>query len=146
VSVDIDPTKWTPLTPSLNSKNYEVEPGIYAAVPDSGARDTGETARDNIAKQREHLAPRGGGVVVIFFDNLISQDKDARRVYQAESDPSWMHGTALVGGTMLSRAIGSFFLGLSKPRTPLKMFGSFDDALAWAREQNRTAAAKEPAR
>ena len=44
----------------------------------------------------------------------------------------------------MSRAIGSFFLGLSRPRTPLRMFGSFDDALAWARELNGQASAAGP--
>jgi hypothetical protein len=37
---------------------------------------------------------------------------------------------------MLSRAIASFFLGLSRPRTPVRMFRAFDDALSWARELN----------
>ena len=141
MTVEIDVSRWTLIGETPNSKNYAVEANVLAVVPHPGSYDTGATARENILSQAAYLRPLGGGVVMIFFDNLASQDKDARRVYQAESDPGWMRGTALIGGSMLSRAIGSFFLGLSRPRTPLRMFGSFDDALAWARELNSRAAA-----
>lgn len=144
MTADIDVSRWTLIGETPNSKNYAVEPNVLAVVPHPGSHDTGATARENILAQAAHLQPLGGGVVMIFFDNLASQDKDARRVYQAESDPGWMRGTALIGGSMMSRAIGSFFLGLSRPRTPLRMFGSFDDALAWARELNGRAPADTP--
>jgi hypothetical protein len=136
VTVEIDVSRWTLVGETANAKNYAAEPNVLAVVPDPGTHDTGATARENILAQAAYLRPLGGGVVVIFFDNLASQDKDARRVYQTECDPSWMRGTALIGGSMLSRAIASFFLGLSRPRTPVRMFGAFDDALAWAHELN----------
>ena len=136
MTADIDVSRWTLIGETRNATNYAVEANVMAVVPHPGSHDTGSTARENILAQAAHLRPQGGGVVVIFFDNLTSQDKDARRVYQAESDPAWMRGTALIGGSMMSRAIGSFFLGLSRPHTPLRMFESFDEALAWARELN----------
>lgn len=141
MTVDLDVSRWTLIGETRNARNFEVEPHVLAVVPHPGSHDTGSTARENIMAQAAHLRPQGGGVVMIFFDNLANQDKDARRVYQAESDPTWMRGTALIGGSMMSRAIGAFFLGLSRPRTPLRMFGSFDEALAWAREIN----GREPA-
>jgi hypothetical protein len=136
VTVEVDISRWTLIGETANAKNYAVEPNVLAVVPNPGTHDTGTTARENMLAQAAYLRPLGGGVVVIFFDNLASQDKDARRVYQTESDPSWMRGTALIGGSMLSRAIASFFLGLSRPRTPVRMFGALDEALAWARELN----------
>jgi hypothetical protein len=139
VNVDIDVSGWTLIGETRNSRNYAVEPRVLAVVPHPGTHDTGATARENILAQAAHLRPLGGGVVLIFFDNLASQDKDARRVYQAECDPAWMRGTALIGGSMMSRAIGAFFLGLSRPRTPVRMFGSFDEALGWARALNHLA-------
>ncbi len=143
MSVTIDTTGWEPLGRTTNSSYYRIAPHVLGVVPDPGSRDDGASARANIAWQHDHLRREGGGVVVIFFDNMVSQDKDARRVYQAEADPALMRGTALVGGTMLARAIGSFFLGISRPRVRLKMFGSLADALAWADELNRAAAAEE---
>ena len=81
---------------------------------------------------------------MIFFDNMVSQDKDARRAYQTDADPALMRGVALVGGSMLARAIGSFFLGISRPRVALKMFGTLEQARHWADERNRAAAASAP--
>lgn len=136
-----DPSGWRHLGDTANTRNYEAEPGVLAVIPHPRSRDDGATARENVELQLRHLAAWGGGVTVIFFDNLVAQDKEARRVYQTIPDPAVMRGTALVGGTMLARAIGSFFLGLSRPRVPLKMFGELAPALAWAREINRAAAA-----
>ena len=141
MTAEIDVSSWTLIGETANSRNYAVEPNVLAVVPHPGSHDTGATARENIVSQRAYLRPLGGGVVMIFFDNLAGQDKDARRVYQVESDPSWMRGTALIGGSMLSRAIGAFFLGLSRPQSPLRMFGSFDDALTWAHQLNSRAPA-----
>ena len=65
---------------------------------------------------------------------MASQDKEARRVYQSEPEPALMLGSALVGGSLLSRAMGSFFLGLSRPKIPVKMFATLDEAMVWAKK------------
>lgn len=135
--MNIDTSKWKPVGESSNSRYYEIEPYVLGAVPNEGAKDDLGGARDNVRFQMDHFRKLGrGGVVVVFFDRLVSQDKDARRVYQIEPDPELMRGTALVGGTPLGRAIASFFLGLARPRIPVKMFSDLDGALVWARELN----------
>jgi hypothetical protein len=131
--VPVDTTRWKPIGESSNSQYFEIEKGLIAALPNHGAKDDLATARENVEFQHRYWREHGPGCVLVFFDRMVSQDKDARSVYQSGTDPSLMLGTALVGGSLLSRAMGSFFLGLSKPKTPLKMFGSVDDAIAWAR-------------
>ena len=134
----IDTSGWKPVGETSNTRYFEIEPTLLAALPHPGASDDRQTAHENQRFQNEHWRKLGrGGVVVVFFDNMVSQNKDARRIYQEEPDPALMLGTALVGGTLLSRAMGSFFLGLSKPRIPVKMFPSLDEARAWARERVR---------
>jgi len=137
--IDVPTAKWKFLGDGLNSKNYEIEPHVMAGVPNPGASDDLLTARDNVAFQNKLFKEWGGGVVLVFFDNLVSQDKDARRVYQTEPEQPHFRGCGLVGGTLLSRAIMSFFVGLTKPRVPIKLFGNLPDALQWAREINRAA-------
>ena len=137
---DIDTSGWEPVGETVNTRYYRVDPEILACVPHMGSRDEQESARQNARFQLDYWKAAGhAGVVVVFFDNMVSQDKDARRVYQTEIDPAFVVGTALVGGSMLARAMGAFFLGLSKPRIPLKMFGSLADAKIWARELVRRA-------
>jgi hypothetical protein len=133
VSVTPNTAGWKDLGKSSNTQYYEVAEHILAGLPPPGSIDDTASARANITYQLDYFRKNGPGVVVIFFDNLVSQDKGARAVYQTEADPALMLGTALVGGSLLSRAMGSFFMGLSKPRVAVKMFANLDEALIWAR-------------
>ena len=138
--MDVDTSRWTLVGETANSRYFELEPGILAAVPHPGSKDDRATASENQRFQNEHWCSRGrGGVVLVFFDRMVSQDKDARRVYQYEPDVRYMRATLLIGGTLLSRAMGSFFLGLTRSRIPVKMFGTLDEALAQARQINAEA-------
>ncbi|AKV00587.1 hypothetical protein AKJ09_07250 [Labilithrix luteola] len=125
---------WKHIGDSSNTRYFAVAERILGGVPLPGSKDDGATAEENVVFQNGYFRTSKPGVVVIFFDNLASQDKDARRVYQTRPDPNVLLGTALVGGSLLSRAMGSFFLGLSKPKVPVKMFKNLDEARAWASE------------
>jgi hypothetical protein len=125
---------WEHVGDTVNTRYFAIADGILGGVPRPGSVDDAATARENTLFQNAYFRASQPGVVAVFFDNLISQDKDARRIYQTMPDPTLLVGTALVGGTLLSRAMGSFFLGLSKPKVPVKMFGTLDDALDWARQ------------
>jgi hypothetical protein len=37
--------------------------------------------------------------------------------------------------SLLARAIGSFFLGIHRPRVPTAMFAGLDEALDWCRSR-----------
>ncbi|MHB1862423.1 MAG: DUF7793 family protein [Gemmatimonadaceae bacterium] len=131
----IDTTGWTRIGASDNADFYEVEPRMLAVVPHEGAADTAETARQSVAIQLDHLRSRGARAgVIVFMDPVIEQDAGARAVYRDAPDPSLQVCFALVGSSPFGRAVGSVFLGLSRPRVPTRMFGSFDDAAAWIRQ------------
>jgi hypothetical protein len=131
-------SRWEPAGETSNTRYFLVEDRILAGVPNPGSIDDTASARANIQLQQAYFRKNGAGVVIIFFDNLVSQDKGARGVYQAEGDPAVLLGTALVGGSLLSRAMGSFFMGLSKPKVAVKMFANVDEALVWARTRINT--------
>jgi hypothetical protein len=128
-----DPKGWKSVAETSNTKIYEIEPRILANVPERGSSDTQETARANLAASETYWRTAGAGVVVIFIDLASSQDSGARRVYANELDGKLCLGTALVGGTLLGRAMMSFYVGIRRPRVPIQIFGNVDDALAWAR-------------
>lgn len=130
---------WSPLGNSANSAYYAVEPGIIACVPVDMSTDDQDTARQNARFQEDHWVRSGRrGSCVVFFDFLADQTAEARSVYATFPFHS-QNGTALVGGTALSRAIASFFTGLSRPKTPTKFFGSEQEALVWCRQLNQGA-------
>jgi hypothetical protein len=136
----IDVSAWKYVGETANTRFYVVEDRVLAAVPNDGARDNRATALENTTFQNTFLKELGHpGVVVVFFDRMVSQDRDARRVYQTETDPAHMLGSCLVGGTALSRAMASFSIGFSRQRVPVRLFPNLDAALVWARALNREA-------
>ncbi len=141
---DLDTSGWEAVGETSNSRYFVVEPHVLAALPNPASTDTKESAEENVAFQNAHWKSVGHpGVVVVFFDNMTSQDAAARRVYQTGPEPDLMLGTALVGGSLLSRAMGSFFLGLTKPAIPVKMFRSLAEAKVWADELVRARKERE---
>lgn len=134
-----DTSAWAPIGRSGNADFYEVEPGVLAIVPFDGVSDTAQTAAESIRIQLDHLRPRGRRAgTVVFMDPVIAQDAGAREVYRNAPDPMFQTGFALVGSTMLGRAVASVFMGLHPPRVPTRMFGLYEEALSWIRATTPT--------
>lgn len=113
---------------------YEVEPGFLLVVPDQGACDTGESAEQQKAFQLAYCSEIGGrSVVGILYDNVRDQTRDAREVYRTWPSDGGVVGSALIGGTVLARAMISFFVGLSTTDIPTRSFPNVEDARLWAR-------------
>ncbi len=109
----------------------ESDPDILLIVPRQGTIDNGQDARENVAYYHEYARSLGrpcGSVVIM--SNMLSQDAEARRAY-TEIDPNLVYGGALVVQSSLSRALGSFFIGLTRPKVPTKLFDSVENAVEW---------------
>src|SRR5262245_45668980 len=109
---------------------FQVEPGVLVAVPQPRFVQTVDSARRSLVElyRIADEQRRGQGVIVI-VDNVASQDAAARRVWAREVDGRRYCGLALVCASLLARAIGSFYVGLSRPAIPTRMFATFDEAL-----------------
>lgn len=115
-----------------NSSYFAAEPRILIAWPDEGTLDTAETAAENSAFQIQYFHGLDNrGVVVIYFDRMQGQDRGARKAYSARTNDTWALGIVLIGGSLLSRALGSFFMGLSRPTVPIRLFASYEAASPW---------------
>jgi len=113
-----------------------MEPSVLVNWPDDGAIETVETAQETV--RVVHRAIRANytrAALIVLLDPITSMDGASRRVY-ADGDAGLVNGVALVVSSLLSRAIGSFFMGITKPRTPVTMVASLDEARAWCREMN----------
>ena len=60
------------------------------------------------------------------------QDRSARNEFARRGD--LVSAVALIVGTPLSRMLGNFFLGVSKPMAPTRLFDDEAAALTWLRE------------
>ena len=109
----------------------EGDPDIMIIVPVEGTMDNAEDARENVDYYHAYARTLGrkcGSVVIM--SNMLSQSAEARKAY-AEIDPSLLYGGALVVESALSRALGSFFIGLSRPVVPTKLFDAVENAVDW---------------
>ena len=100
-------------------------------VPREGTLDNAKDARENVAFIHAYARALGkpcGSIVIMA--NMLSQDAEARRAY-AEIDPKLFYGGALVVENALSRALGSFFVGLSRPVVPTRLFDSIEKSIEW---------------
>jgi hypothetical protein len=109
------------------------DPDILIGTPKPGTVDNPETAKANVEFEANYARELGKRIcVVILVDNLLSQDAETRRIYTEGLGGDILYGVALVTGNALGRAIASFFMGLSKPKVPTKIFDSVESAIAWA--------------
>lgn len=133
-----DAPDWIPVGNTVNTE-YRAKrgaPDILIVLPEKGLRDDGPSARTNMEFQTRYSEGVGRPcAVIVLIGALMAQDSEARRVYAAGMQPERFYAAALVVTSALSRAIGSFFLGLSRPSVPTKMFPDFDKAIAWAESQ-----------
>ena len=136
--MNIDTENWHKFGETANATFFEIEPHVLAIVPVEGCTDNETTARASIETQLAYLRSRGRKAgVIIFMDPIAEQTAEARAVYREAPDPVYHACFALVGGTFFGRAVGSVFLGLSKPQVATAMFGSFEEALEWCHTQVR---------
>ena len=133
------PEQWKPLGRTYNTHYYLLSDDVLIVLPDQGLRDDGASARINIDFQSAYARMLGRRCcVVVVLDSLSSQDSEARRIYAAGMQPSLFYAAALIVTHPLARAIASFFLGLTRPAVPTKLFESVEDAANWVATQRPT--------
>ncbi len=134
--MSVDTKNWTKFGQTSNADFYHIDESTLAVVPFDGCTDDESTAAASIEMQLKFLrANKKKAACIIFMDGIIQQTAGARTAYRELPDPEYQVCYALVGGTAFGRAVGSVFLGLSKPRVPTQMFGTLEQALQWCHSQ-----------
>jgi hypothetical protein len=130
-----DFSQYKEIAKTANTVMYTLETDldIIIIVPLEGTMDNAKDARENAAFVGEyaHRLGRPVGSVVIMA-NMLAQEPEARRAY-AEIDPKDAYGAALVVENALSRALGSFFIGLTRPAVHTQLVDSVEKGLEWLR-------------
>lgn len=127
-----------------NTDYFAVDPDILLVVPHPGMVDTPELARANVEFQNAYARALGRPCsTLVVMTHLLSQDAETRRIYGAMTANGLYFASALVVQNALSRALGSFFIGLSKPPIPIKLFDGVENAIAWLRSVRPGEARKE---
>ena len=62
---------------------------------------------------------------------MKSLSREARHYYASDEAAKVARAVALIVGTPVSRVLGNFYLGLSNPHLPTRLFSSEGEALEW---------------
>lgn len=104
--------------------------GILRIVCKPKVAHRAKEAEENMAV----FFPRRSGPVLADIRTISSVNREAREIYRAQSGETT--AVALVVGSPLSRAIGNFFIGLSRLPYPVRLFTDEVKALEWVRAQS----------
>jgi hypothetical protein len=63
--------------------------------------------------------------------NMKAFSREARKFYAGEEAAKVASAVAIIVGTPVSRVLGNFYLGLSNPHLPSRLFSSEDEAMEW---------------
>ncbi|MCA9575957.1 MAG: hypothetical protein R3B40_09190 [Polyangiales bacterium] len=118
---------------------FLLEPDVIVALPRPGYIQSGEGATRSLV-EFDRITREAGrrAAIVVLVDRVMSQDPASRRVWSQQRPDETRCAQALVCGNVLSRAIGSFFLGLSRGPVPTRMFATLHEARVWARQMVET--------
>jgi hypothetical protein len=104
--------------------------GIVRIIHVPGADVTLEDAKETMAA---YLKINNGKSRPLFIDTktMKSLARGARHYYASEEAANVASAVAIIVGTPVSRVLGNFYLGLSNPLLPTRLFSSEDEALEW---------------
>lgn len=71
--------------------------------------------------------------LIVDTREIKSITKEARDYFSLNGRESRVVAFAIVIGSPLSAIIGNFFMGLNKPRVPVKLFTSEESAIKWCK-------------
>lgn len=130
--VEINAEGWEEIGRTENSRHYYVKPDVIVCIFTEKSTDNEVKAREKLVFHEDYIKSKGKKMgLVVFIDNLVTQDPASRQVYAKEPDNKVFTGVSLVGGSVLSRSLASFFLGISNTAVPMKFHATYQDACHW---------------
>jgi hypothetical protein len=112
------------------AKIWVGEDGIVRIIWVPGAEVTLEDARE-IMEAYHKL--RRGRRLPLFIDTrtMKSFARGARHLFAGEEAQGCASAAAIIVDSPVTKVLANFYLGLSKPRLPSRLFSSEDEALVW---------------
>lgn len=106
------------------------EDGIVRIMHATGAEVALEDAQETMAA---YLKINMGKRLPLFVDTktMKSLAREARHYYAGEEAAKVASAVAIIVGTPVSRVLGNFYIGLSNPHLPSRLFTSEAEALEW---------------
>jgi hypothetical protein len=112
------------------AKIWVGQDGIVRIIHTPGAEVTLEDAQETMAAYKKL---NNGKRMPLLVDtkSMKSISREARHFYSGEEAAACAGAAALIVGTPVSKVLANFYLGLSNPKLPSRLFTSEDEALVW---------------
>lgn len=104
--------------------------GIVRIIHVPGAELTMEDVQETMAAYLK-LYKGKRRPLLIDTKTMKSMAREARHYYAGEEAVKVASAAAIIVGTPVSKVLGNFYLGLSNPHLPTRLFTSEDEALVW---------------
>ena len=106
------------------------EDGIVRIIHVPGAEVTLEDCKETMAA---YLKLNKGKRLPLFVDTrkMKSFSRAGRQYYSGEEAALVASAAAIIVDTPVSKALGNFYLGVSNPHLPSRLFSSDSEALEW---------------
>ncbi len=106
------------------------EDGIARIIHVANAEVTLEDAKETMAA---YLKLNQGKRRPLFIDTktMKSMSRETRKFYAGAEAAKVASAAGIIVGTPVSRVLGNFYLGLSNPHLPSRLFTSDAEALEW---------------
>ena len=106
------------------------EDGIVRIIHVPGAEVTLEDAKETMLAYMQIRQDKRRPLLVD-TRTMKSLAREARKYYAGDEAAQVASAVAIIVGTPVSRVLGNFYLGLSNPHLPSRLFSSDDEALEW---------------
>jgi hypothetical protein len=115
---------------SRGTKLWLGEDGIVRIIHKPDAEVTLESAKETM---EAYLKIYQGKKRPLFVDTKMMKSlaREARQYYAGEEAAKVASAVALMVDTPVSKVLGNFYIGLSKPHLPSRLFSSDSEALEW---------------
>lgn len=118
------------MTSAGKFKTYMRADGICHSIVESGAeitlRDAEENSRTVKAVSQGNKPP-----ILVDIREILSITKEARDHFSMKGREPGVSAIALHIKSPVSRVIGNFYLGISRPKVPTRLFNSEAQAVKW---------------
>ena len=114
---------------------YEIKDNILVATYKKGVKVNLEIARKVVSDRRQFLGNKSVPVMVI-NQGVLSMDKEARDYLSSAEANVGLKAGAIIMDSVFTSILSNFFLSVSKPNIPARMFTNQEQAMKWLRKFN----------
>lgn len=113
--------------------HYELQDDLLIGTYKKGLKINLEMAKE-IVKARLEFTRHKAVVVLALNQGVVSMDKKARDFLSSDEGVRECIAGAIVHDSPVGSFLGNFFLSVSKPKIPARMFSKKEAALKWLKQ------------